>query len=127
ELYGQLDDALGPFTDHGGNPAPVQENCDGGPLLMPDDPFWPGLTEPTGPVPVKGDLLCGGVGEDAILGDQGVITSFVETNATVTLTHNGAPFITELSRWQNSLTRKVILEDITKGGDDVLLGDDPTN
>ena len=125
ELYGQLDDTVGPFADHGGNPAPVQENCDGGPLTMPNDPFFTG--EPTGPVPVAGDLLCGGIGEDAILGDQGVVTSVVEANATITLSHNGAPFITELSRWQNSLTRKVVLEEITVGGADVLLGDDPTN
>jgi Ca2+-binding RTX toxin-like protein len=118
DLFGQLDDT------GDANPVPVTQNCIG-PLNMPDDPYFTG--EPTGAFTIAGDLLCGGVGEDAILGDQGTIRSFVERGSQSVLMNNNVPFISETSRWENSLSRKVVLEGIAVGGADVILGDDPTN
>ncbi|HUP84685.1 MAG TPA: calcium-binding protein [Acidimicrobiales bacterium] len=119
DLYGQFDDT---GEAHG---VPVSENCDMGGLNMANDPYWNG--EPNGAFTVDGDLLCGGQGEDAVLGDQGVITDVVQTGPAKTLTHSGAPFIKELTNVPNALSRQVVLSQIPLGGADVILGDDPLN
>jgi Ca2+-binding RTX toxin-like protein len=123
ELFGQLDDT---GDNNGGTgPVSVTENCDRRPLNMTDDPFFTG--EPIGTFTIAGDLVCGGDGEDAMLGDQGTVRSFVEHGNQTVLTQAGAPFITETSHVEGSLARQVVLEGIPAGGADVLLGDDPTN
>jgi len=76
--------------------------------------------------PVPGDVLDGGAGDDALLGDQGVDvpTPAAELGATSRIVRDSAGFIRELVRPTGTLVRVVTLAQDTVGGDDVLLGGD---
>ena len=75
---------------------------------------------------VPGDVLDGGAGDDALLGDQGVDvpTPAAELGATSRTVRDSAGFIRELVRRTGTLVRVVTLTQATLGGDDVLLGGD---
>jgi Ca2+-binding RTX toxin-like protein len=74
-------------------------------------------------VPVLGDLLDGGPGEDALVGDLGIVTPTLasELGAQTTLRTRG-DFVLEQVRTTGSLVRMVELVAIAIGGEDVLLG-----
>jgi len=74
-------------------------------------------------VPVPGDLLDGGPGEDALVGDLGIVTPTLASTlgAQSTLRTRG-DFVLEQVRRSGSLVRLVDLVQFTVGGDDVLLG-----
>ncbi|WP_299056624.1 calcium-binding protein [uncultured Nocardioides sp.] len=76
--------------------------------------------------PVPGDVLDGGVGEDALVGDQGVdVPTPAESLGAVDLTvSDSSGFIRERVRPRGTLVRVVTLSQSTLGGDDLLLGAD---
>jgi Ca2+-binding RTX toxin-like protein len=72
---------------------------------------------------IQGDLLCGDAGEDAMLGDQGLITNRSEDGGP-RQRHIAPkmPFIEDDIFVAGSLTRIVELTEIEVGGNDVMLG-----
>ncbi len=74
-----------------------------------------------------GDVLCGGPGEDAILGDQGVVRNIVEDGSREELIEPQEPFISTTVFREGTLTREVELTQMHVGGDDVLLGGDDSD
>ncbi len=80
---------------------------------MPDDPFFTG--EPTGAFTDRQATCCAAASaRTPSSATRATCTSFVEHGNQVVLTHDGAPFITEPSRVENSLARKVVLEGIAR-------------
>ena len=83
--------------------------------------FGPGVFDD---ISFGGDVLCGGPGEDAILGDQGVVTNIVESGDREEVIAPRQPFMESLIFAEGTLTRQVELSQINLGGDDVILGGD---
>ena len=73
---------------------------------------------------VPGDVLDGGAGDDALLGDQGVDvpTPAAVLGATSRTVSDSTGFIRELVRPTGTLVRVATLSQDTLGGDDVLVG-----
>jgi Ca2+-binding RTX toxin-like protein len=69
-----------------------------------------------------GDAVCGAAGEDAVLGDQGVVADIVEDGAREAVIAPQQPFMQALNFAEGTLTRQVELFQRTTGGDDVVLG-----
>ncbi len=94
ELYGQFDD-----TDSSGG-------------------------QVVGGIPVEGDVLVGGPGEDALIGDQGVDvpTPAADLGAVDTRLSDAGNFLNELVRPNGTLVRVVTLTQPEVGGNDVLFG-----
>jgi Ca2+-binding RTX toxin-like protein len=102
ELYGQFDDgADAPLVDVG--------SCRDATTLQ----------------PVNGDVVCGDAGHDALLGDQGMVTSMLRGDLgwteEVLIDTNGGFAVETLYR-EGYLIRQVELTQFTVGGDDVLFG-----
>ena len=76
-------------------------------------------------VPVPGDLLRGGAGDDLLVGDQATAVQLAASvlGGPVTLRTNG-DFIVEQVRAAGTLVAQVTLTQPTVGGTDVLLGED---
>ncbi len=76
--------------------------------------------------PVQGDVLAGGGGDDAIVGDQGVDvpTPAADLGAVSRTVTDSGRFISELVRPRGTLVRVVTLSQSTLGGDDLVLGGD---
>ena len=74
-----------------------------------------------GDVELWGDLACGGAGEDAVLGDQGVVEDVV-TVGPATFIKPKDPFVSEWTNIPATLERRTQLTTFDKGGDDALLG-----
>ena len=78
-----------------------------------------------GTIIVPGDLLDGGLGDDSLVGDQGVdvptAASAMGGAVNTTLSNNGN-FVVELVRPAGTLVRKVTQTQPTVGGDDLVLG-----
>jgi hypothetical protein len=68
-----------------------------------------------------GDELEGGDGEDAMLGDNGLIHDWVVTEPTQTIAPS-EPFIDDVIFVQNTLFREITLQQIPSGGNDRMLG-----
>jgi Ca2+-binding RTX toxin-like protein len=68
-----------------------------------------------------GDELWGGDGEDAMLGDNGVIHDWVVSDPTQTIAPN-EPFIDDVIFVFNTLFRETTLQEIASGGNDRMLG-----
>ncbi|MBD8607877.1 hypothetical protein IFT73_13525 [Aeromicrobium sp. CFBP 8757] len=75
---------------------------------------------------VPGDVLVGGVGDDAIVGDQGVDvpTQAAALGAVSRTVKDKKSFVRELVRPRGSLVRVVTLTHARQGGDDLVIGDD---
>lgn len=69
-----------------------------------------------------GDALCGAAGEDAVLGDQGVVADIVEDGGREAVIAPQQPFMEALVFAEGTLTRQVELSQLTTGGNDVVLG-----
>jgi Ca2+-binding RTX toxin-like protein len=89
-----------------------------------DDDMYGQFDDTNGPVqPAIGDELFGETGEDAMLGDNGTVTSSVLTEPTGYIAPN-EPFIDDQVYLQGSLFRTVTLEQIPAGGNDRMSGGD---
>jgi Ca2+-binding RTX toxin-like protein len=79
-----------------------------------------------GTAPVPGDVLFGGVGDDALVGDQGVDvpTPAAALGAVNRTVKDKKSFVRELVRPRNTLVRVVTTTHARQGGDDLLVGDD---
>jgi Ca2+-binding RTX toxin-like protein len=71
---------------------------------------------------IAGDVLCGGDGEDAILGDQGVVVDIVEDGSREEFIRPRQPFVSTTIFETGTLTRETTLTQFTVGGDDLILG-----
>jgi Ca2+-binding RTX toxin-like protein len=101
DLYGQLDDT----SVRALSPAVV---CDGDARTV---------------TSVRGDLLCGGSGNDGLVGDLGVIDSkTAEQAGGQQAVASSTPFIRETIRPSGTVVRLVTLQQPTVGGRDILLG-----
>ena len=108
-MYGQFDDtAEGAFTL---TKAQIEGFC---PTSEIGDPL-------AGDVELWGDLACGGAGEDAVLGDQGVVEDVVTVGPAKFIKPQD-PFVTEWINIPTTLERRTQLTTFDKGGDDALLG-----
>jgi Ca2+-binding RTX toxin-like protein len=79
-----------------------------------------------GTISVPGDALFGGVGDDALVGDQGVDvpTPAAALGAVSRTVKDKKSFVRELVRPRGSLVRVVTTTHARQGGDDLLVGDD---
>lgn len=112
DLYGQFDDtADDPDGSWAMTAAELRDFCPTSEIGDPGD----------GSVELWGDLLCGGAGEDAMLGDQGVVVNEVAAGPARFIEPKD-PFVTEWVDIPGSLTRRTELTTFAHGGDDVLLG-----
>jgi Ca2+-binding RTX toxin-like protein len=75
-------------------------------------------------VAAGGDALCGAAGEDAVLGDQGVVVDIVEDGGREAVIAPQQPFMEALIFAEGTLTRQVELSQRVTGGADVVLGGD---
>jgi Ca2+-binding RTX toxin-like protein len=73
-------------------------------------------------IAIVGDVLCGGDGEDAILGDQGVVVDIVEDGSREEFIRPRQPFVSTTIFEVGTLTRETTLTQFEVGGDDLLLG-----
>jgi hypothetical protein len=88
-----------------------------------DDDIYGQFDDSSLVAPAVGDELFGEEGEDAMLGDQGVVESWVIVDPTQIIEPN-PPFFDDDVFVQNTLFRQVMLEQIEVGGDDRMLGGD---
>lgn len=72
-----------------------------------------------------GDLICGDAGEDAIVADEGFVSSIrAEDRGDTERVATNSPFIDETIHESGTVIREVLLEEIAAGGDDVVFGGD---
>ncbi|HVM52706.1 MAG TPA: calcium-binding protein [Acidimicrobiales bacterium] len=117
------DDMIGQFDDSADAAAPFTRTRDELVVLC-DTPDESTLFGPAVDVTVFGDVVCGNSGEDAILGDQGVIVNRPETEGRQKLLVPNTPFSRDWVFIDNTLSRLVTLDQYLEGGHDVILGGD---
>jgi hypothetical protein len=138
DMYGQFDDSAETGADGSGYPSATAATWCG--MITPVANEHPATPDPASydRVPddwthakvdienvIRGDVLCGNEGEDAILGDQGKILNIVEGTDNAGRQEHirpNEPFIEETIFAATTLTREVTLQQIATGGNDLILG-----
>ncbi len=87
-----------------------------------DDDIYGQFDDSAQATPAIGDELLGNEGEDAMLGDQGVIVNWVVPAGSEQLIEPNEPFLDDSIYVDGSLFREVRLEEIAIGGTDRMLG-----
>ena len=124
------DDMVGQFDDSGTEVAPFARSRDELVELCaaPDESTILGdgieLEPGVWGIHTYGDVVCGNGGEDAILGDQGVIVNRYEDGSRERLLQPNVPFVRDWIFLEDTLSRLVTLDQWSHGGHDVILGGD---